>query len=159
MGNPLLDISATVDQTFLKKYNLEPDNAILADKQHIPLYDELVNEHHADFIAGGSVQNALRVAQWILGKPNIVTFFGCVGEDKYSKILEDKARTAGVNVQYQYSSKDLTGTCAVCITGSHRSLCANLAAANNFTIEHVLKPENYKYVEEAQYYYVSVSCS
>lgn len=31
-GNPLLDIIAKVDEGFLKKYDLKPDDAILADE-------------------------------------------------------------------------------------------------------------------------------
>lgn len=38
-----------------------------------------------------------------------------------------------------------------------RSLCANLAAANCFTEEHLETPENWKLVEKAQYYYIAVS--
>lgn len=155
LGNPLLDISATVDKDFLAKYNLKENDAILAGEKHMPIYDELIQKYKADFIAGGSVQNALRVAQWILEKPNVTTFFGCVGTDKYSKILEDKARTDGVNVNYQYVEDKPTGTCAVLITGNHRSLCANLAAAESFTIDHLRKPENKKLIDAAQFYYIS----
>lgn len=155
MGNPLLDISSTVDKQFLAAYDLKENDAILAEDKHKPLYDELISKYNAEFIAGGSVQNSLRVAQWILEKPNVATYFGCVGRDKYSKILEDKARKDGVNVQYQYVDNKPTGTCAVLITGNHRSLCANLAAAECFTIEHLRKPENKKLIESALYYYVS----
>lgn len=63
MGNPLLDISATVDNEFLKKYDLKSNNAILAEEKHKPLYEELIDLYKADFIAGGSVQNTMRVAQ------------------------------------------------------------------------------------------------
>lgn len=156
MGNPLLDISATVDKQFLEQYGLKENDAILAEDKHKPMYDELIQKYKADFIAGGSVQNTLRVAQWILEKPNVTTYFGCVGRDKYSKILEDKARDDGVNVQYQYVDSKPTGTCAVLITNNHRSLCANLAAAESFTIDHIRKPENKKFIESALYYYVSV---
>lgn len=157
MGNPLLDISAKVSEDFLSKYEMKANDAILAGEKHKNLYSELVENYNTDFTAGGSVQNALRVAQWLLEKPKVTTFFGCVGEDKYSKILEEAARKDGVNVQYQYTDKEPTGTCAVLITGNHRSLCANLAAANCFTIDHIRKPENKKLIEKAQYYYVSVS--
>lgn len=156
-GNPLLDISACVDEEFLQKYGLKPDNAILAEEQHKPLYGELMDKYNAEFIAGGSVQNSFRVCQWMLQKPNCAVFFGCVGDDKYSKILEDKARTDGVNVQYQYTQEQPTGTCGVLITGTHRSLCANLAAANLFTIDHIEKPENVKLLKGAEYFYISVS--
>lgn len=157
MGNPLLDISATVDQEILERYDLKPNDAILASEKHKNLYRELIEKYQPEYIAGGSVQNALRVAQWILEKPNVTTFFGCVGEDKYSKILEEAARKGGVNVQYQYTDKEPTGTCGVLLTGMNRSLCANLAAANCFTIDHIRKQENRKLIDKAQFYYVSVS--
>lgn len=154
-GNPLLDISAVVDNDFLNKYDLKPDDAILAEKKHFSLYPDLIENHNAEYIAGGSVQNSLRVCQWILRQPNVAVFFGCVGKDKYSKILEEKARANGVNVKYQYTTEAPTGTCGVLITGSHRSLCANLAAANLFTTDHLDLPENQKLIQNAQYYYIS----
>ncbi|XP_065157368.1 adenosine kinase-like isoform X2 [Atheta coriaria] len=155
IGNPLLDISASVDEAYLERYDMKANDAILADEKHMPIYKEIVEKYNADYIAGGSVQNSLRVAQWILDKPRVATFFGCVGEDEYSKILEERARADSVNVQYQYDVKQPTGTCAVLITGHHRSLCANLAAANCFTVDHIRKPENRKLMELAQYYYIS----
>lgn len=36
-GNPLLDISSIVDGEFLSKYDMQPNNAILADEKHKPL--------------------------------------------------------------------------------------------------------------------------
>lgn len=114
-------------------------------------------EKKAEFIAGGSVQNSLRVCQWILQKPKVATFFGCVGNDDYAKILEEEATKDGLNVKYQYTDEAPTGTCGVMITDAHRSLCANLAAANHFTIDHLQKPENKKLLDNAEYYYISVS--
>merc|ERR1712080_112412 len=52
---------------------------------------------------------------------------GCVGRDDTSKKLEEKAREAGVNVQYQFSEYP-TGRCAVLITGQDRSLVTKLDA-------------------------------
>ena len=40
--NPLLDISAATDVAFLEKYELQLNNAILAEDKHKPLYKELV---------------------------------------------------------------------------------------------------------------------
>lgn len=154
-GNPLLDISANVDDEVLRKYDLKPDDAILAESKHIPLYSELIEKYKAEYIAGGSVQNSLRVCQWLLQRPNTSVFFGCVGKDEFSQILKEKAYTDGVNVQYQYTALEPTGTCGVLITGTHRSLCANLAAANKFTIDHLHKPENRKFLENAEFFYIS----
>lgn len=82
---------------------------------------------------------------------------GCVGRDKYSKILEDKALADGLNVCYQYTDQEPTGTCAVLITGKERSLCANLAAANCFSLSHIEKPENQHLIDIASYIYISVN--
>lgn len=154
-GNPLLDISATVDEHFLQKYDLKPNDAILAAEKHMPLYNELVEKYNAEFIAGGSVQNSLRVCQWMLQKPNTAVFFGCIGHDNYGDILDERARSNGVDVHYQRTNDAPTGTCGVLITGTHRSLCANLAAANHFTIDHLLTPEKQKLVDNAEYFYIS----
>lgn len=53
----------------------------------------------------------------------------------------------------------VSGTCAVLITnnGTQRSLCANLAAANHFTVDHIQLPENKKLIEAVDFVYVSVS--
>lgn len=154
-GNPLLDISAIVPMDFLRKYSMNEDDAILAEDRHMPIYGELIESFSAEFLAGGSVQNSLRIAQWILKQPKVAVFFGCVGKDRYAEILEDKARSAGLDVHYQVREDVPTGTCAVLITGTHRSLCANLAAANLFTIDHLADPVNKAVIENAQYYYIS----
>uniref|UniRef100_A0A1B6J821 Adenosine kinase n=1 Tax=Homalodisca liturata TaxID=320908 RepID=A0A1B6J821_9HEMI len=157
MCNPLLDISATVDGDLLAKYHMKPNDAILAEDQHMPLYKELVEQYKVEYIAGGAAQNALRVAQWLLGKPKVCVFFGCIGRDEFGEILVKKATEDGVDVQYQYNEKQPTGTCAVLITnnGTQRSLCANLAAANHFTPDHIRLPENKKIVQSVDYVYVS----
>ena len=64
MGNPLLDISATVKTELLAKHNLKSNDAILTEDEAI--FKDLA-EYKVDYIAGGATQNSIRVAQWILG--------------------------------------------------------------------------------------------
>ncbi|XP_059482563.1 uncharacterized protein LOC132200836 [Neocloeon triangulifer] len=159
MGNPLLDMLVVGDEDLLSKYGLDANNACLAEEKHKPMYEELVENYVVEYIAGGAVQNSLRVAQWLLQKPRVAVFFGCVGKDKFSDILKSKAEEDGVVARYQYNDTTPTGTCAVIVTGTgnstHRSLCANLAAANCFTPDHLQVPENLKSIETAKYFYVS----
>lgn len=157
MGNPLLDISATVDKDFLDKYGLDANNAILAEDKHKPMYKEMAEKFNVEYIPGGAAQNTARVAQWLLGKKSKTTsYIGCIGKDEYGKILSEKATGAGVTVNYLVTDKEPTGTCAVCITGKHRSLVANLAAANCYSkTEHLDKSENWKFVEKAEFIYIS----
>ena len=58
--------------------------------------------------------------QWILQKPKVTTYFGCISKDKFGDIIKEKSEASGVNVQFQYTDKQPTGTCAVLCTGSNR---------------------------------------
>jgi len=151
MGNPLLDISATVDPKLLEKHNLKSNDAILTEDEAI--FNDLVKDYSVDYIAGGATQNSIRVAQWILGQRNATAYFGCVGQDEYAKTLESKAKEAGVNVQYEISTAHPTGRCAVLITGQDRSLVTKLDAANHFSVGHLDDAKNWKVVQQAKAVY------
>eukprot|EP00052_Salpingoeca_macrocollata_P004574 m.42107 g.42107 ORF g.42107 m.42107 type:complete len:344 (+) comp14305_c1_seq2:876-1907(+) len=156
MGNPLLDISGTVDEDFIKKYNLKKNDAILADPAvHADLYSDLVKSFKVDYIAGGATQNSIRVAQWILNVPHAASFVGCVGKDDYGKILRERAEGNSVKVAYLEDEKTPTGTCACLITGKERSLVANISAANNYKIAHLELPEVWGLVQSAKVMYIS----
>jgi len=79
---------------------------------------------------------------------------GAVGEDDFAQTLRNIAADGGVNVQYQVVPTEATGTCAVLLTGTDRSLCTKLGAANCFTKDHLEKL--FSYAEKAQFYYISV---
>lgn len=144
----------------------------------------LAKYQNIEYSAGGSCLNSFRIAQWHLKKPNIVTNTGCIGQDDFGKILQEKSKEAGVNVQLQIDPKEKTGSCAVLVTGSNklryaykvyivrtdfcspsetpenclscRSLCAFLNAANCFKIDHIRKPELKALIEKARYFYTTV---
>jgi adenosine kinase len=158
IGNPILDISAKVSPDMLSKYDLKPNDAALvmpenADKL-MPIYDDLVQNHDVEYIAGGATQNAIRVAQFMLKDKDSTSYVGCVGDDKNGRTLKEKASGDGVNVRYMIDAETPTGTCGVLITGDDRSLVANIAAANNYDPSH-LSGETWDLVEKAQYYYIA----
>ncbi|KAK9682095.1 hypothetical protein RND81_10G049800 [Saponaria officinalis] len=155
MGNPLLDISAVVDDDFLNKYGIKLNDAILAEDKHLPMYDEMASKFKVEFIAGGATQNSIRVAQWMLQKPGATSYIGCIGKDKFGEEMKQNAKVAGVNVHYFETESAPTGTCGVCVVGGERSLVANLSAANCYKIDHLKKPENWALVEKAKYYYIA----
>ncbi|XP_072612412.1 adenosine kinase isoform X4 [Vulpes vulpes] len=157
MGNPLLDITAVVDKDFLDKYSLKPNDQILAEDKHKELFDELVKKFKVEYHAGGSTQNSIKVAQWMIQQPyKAATFFGCIGTDTFGEILKKKAAEAHVDAHYYEQNEQTTGTCAVCITGSNRSLVANLAAANCYKKEkHLDMDKNWTLVEKARVYYIA----
>ncbi|XP_020094386.1 adenosine kinase 2-like [Ananas comosus] len=155
MGNPLLDISAVVDEEFLNKYDLKPNNAILAEEKHLPMYDELATKYSVEYIAGGATQNSIRVAQWMLQIPGATSYIGCIGKDKFGEEMKKNSKAAGVNVHYYEDENAPTGTCAVCVVDGERSLVANLSAANCYKSDHLKRPENWALVEKAKYIYIA----
>jgi adenosine kinase len=160
MGNPLLDISSEVPMSMCEKYGLKMGDAAMVDDNNsaklLPLYQDLVDNFPVQYIAGGATQNSIRVAQWMLqGKGSATSFMGCVGNDKFGKVLADASKEDGVNVNYCVDAEAATGTCAVLVNGGERSLCANLAAANNYKLDHLKTGEGQAMMEKAQFYYSS----
>ncbi|KAA3453384.1 adenosine kinase 2-like [Gossypium australe] len=167
MGNPLLDISAVVDEDFLKKYGIKLNDAILAEDKHLPMYEEMTKKYEVEYIAGGATQNSIRVAQWMLQIPGATSYMGCIGKDKFGEEMKKNSKLAGVNVHYYEDGTAPTGTCAVCVVGGERlvatiacseiliSLVANLSAANCYKSEHLKKPENWALVEKTKYFYIA----
>lgn len=155
MGNPLLDISADVPEDYLKKYELKPNDAILAEEKHMPIYQELVDNYQpVKYIAGGATQNSIRVAQWMLQKKNATSYMGCVGKDKFGSQLREIAEGDGVCVHYLEDENQPTGLCACLITKKVRSLVANLGAANHYKKDHLMLKDNWALVEKAKIAYI-----
>uniref|UniRef100_A0A3P8VI43 Adenosine kinase n=1 Tax=Cynoglossus semilaevis TaxID=244447 RepID=A0A3P8VI43_CYNSE len=157
MGNPLLDISAVVDKDFLDKFGLKPNDQILAEDKHKPLFEEIIKRNNVEYHAGGSTQNSVKIAQWMIQEPHkVATFFGCIGTDRFGEILKTKAAEAHVDAYYYEQNQEPTGTCAACITGENRSLVANLAAANCYKKEkHLDLDGNWELVKKAKVYYIA----
>lgn len=153
MGNPLLDISAEVGPELLEKYELVAGNAIIAEEKHQSLFGEMIGQPNVQYIAGGATQNSIRVAQWMLQKPGSTAFMGCIGADENGEKLKEACATDGVTALYRVDPEVPTGLCATLIVGIERSLCTNLNAANNYTIEACEEPENWAVVESAKVVY------
>jgi len=161
MGNPLLDISAQVPIEKVTQYGLKMGDAAMVDDNNsaklLPLYEDLVENFPVEYIAGGATQNSIRVAQWMLQdvNPNASGFIGCIGKDKFGDQLASAAAKDGVNANYFVDESAATGSCAVLVNGGERSLCANLAAANNYKVDHLKEAKGKEMMETAKFYYSS----
>ncbi|KAF8533636.1 Ribokinase-like protein [Trichophaea hybrida] len=154
LGNPLLDIQATCDQSVLEKYGLKENDAILAEEKHLTIYDELTTKYTAKFLAGGAAQNAARGAQYVLA-PRSTVYVGCVGKDASADQLVEACSTReGVRTEYRVDEDHPTGRCGVVITGHHRSMVTDLAAANHYKLEHLKSPKIWELVKNAKVFYV-----
>ncbi|KAG8950367.1 adenosine kinase [Tulasnella sp. 424] len=142
MGNPLLDMQVR-NEALLQKYNLKANDAILASKEHMPIYDEIVKDHHPTYVAGGAAQNAARAAA-----------ASCVGKDMLANTLREANQREGVASAYQVTTEENTGACAVILNGHNRSLVTTLRAAEKFNKAHLSSPNILPLVDGAKFYYV-----
>ncbi|KAJ2344241.1 adenosine kinase [Coemansia erecta] len=150
--NPLLDISAVVDDNLLSEYKLKPNDAVKALPEHMPLFQTLIDKYDAKFHPGGSGQNTLRGAQLLL-PTGAAVLFGAVGKDENAQRLQAAADKAGLRTNYMVYAEKPTGTCALLITGKNRSMVANLSAAEKYNVSHVKTSENWADIEAARFYY------
>ena len=148
-------LAPDVDQAFLDKYGVKLNNAILCEEKHIPVFDDLVNNHKVQYIAGGATQNTARVAQWQINQAGAVTYAGSIGKDKFGEKLKEAAAADGLTTLYYEAEGTPTGTCAVLVSGGERSLMANLAAAEKYTISWTQSKPVQDAIAAAQMYYIA----
>lgn len=154
MGNPLLDMTAEVTEDFLQKYDLKTCNAILAEPKHEPIYGELVKgDYEISYLAGGSTQNSIRVAQWIGQSPDSTVFIGSIGKDSSGEKLVETCLEGGVRPLYYESADRPTGACAVLVLDHERTMVTKLEAANDYKHAHTLKEEIQNVIQAAQIFY------
>ena len=113
---------------------MKANDAIIADERHVGLVDELLANTQVLLTAGGSAQNSMRMAQWMMDEVSASAFVGCIGEDSNSRLIEEVAKKEGLLTEYFHTSLSPTGTCVCLLTagGENRSLVASLGAARYF---------------------------
>ena len=104
------------------------------------MYDEIWGMEGRLAIPGGSTLNSARSANFILkhqGHANSVVYYGSIADDEKGKTLEKVLTDEGVTGNFHKDTETPTGTCAVIVVNKERTLCANLAAACKYKIEHL----------------------
>lgn len=155
--NPLLDVSAPVDDEFLVKYKVQKASASLLGEHQKDIFDDLEKLPNVTHVPGGSGLNTARVAQWIAQKAHgeFTNYVGCIAEDNYGHILKSAAEKDGVHMHLEVTTKAPTGSCAVCISGKDRSLVANLSAANLLSSEHMHSADVIETLKRCKLFYLT----
>lgn len=80
---------------------------------------------------------------------------GCISDDFFGKCMKARAEEDGLNCEYLIDKNVPTGICSVLITesGKHRTLVADLAAANHFKKDFLIS--NWSNVENARICYAT----
>ena len=153
--NPLIDATVEVNSDYLKKWNLRNDDAILADEKYQPLVDEVVNNPKVYMTGGGSCQNTLVMAQWMMQDQGTTAIVGAVGPDPNKVVLEDIMKKAGVKCLYQVIPNQFTGCGIILVCDNNRSIVASVAASGHFNFDNWDTPEVIDAVRNAKVILVS----
>lgn len=155
MGQAVLEIQATVDQDLFDKYEVKldpPDN--LAEKKHMPLFEEVKKSYNHQLVAGGTTQSTIRVAQWMLRKEGQTAFVGCNSDDDNGDLLEECTKSAGIFPYYFKIDGKPTST-SVCLQkdNDHASLTIP-GTAEVFNAEDMTEESMCEIMRKAKYYYM-----
>ncbi|OHS93206.1 Adenosine kinase [Tritrichomonas foetus] len=153
--NPLIDATVEVNSDYLKKWNLRNDDAILADEKYQPLVDEVVNNPNVYMTGGGSCQNSLVMAQWMMQDQGTTAIVGAVGPDANTDVLKGIMNKAGVKTIYQTIPDQFTGCGVILVCDNNRSIVASVAASGHFNFEKWDTPEVVDAVRNAKVILVS----
>ncbi|MCQ2818634.1 MAG: PfkB family carbohydrate kinase [archaeon] len=136
IGNPIVDIVATVDKEAVEKFKLPWGQTVFANDENIGIFEELEKRPDVKYIPGGSVQNSMRVISWFLGmhsrgRPKYkVTMLGCTGDDEYRQKIIDALQDIGVTPLFQMNKENVTSRCGVAILDKERCLVPQIKASN-----------------------------
>jgi adenosine kinase len=61
IGNPIIDISGTVNEETMKKYKLEFGKTVFCDDNNVGIYADLEAQSDVEYVPGGSVTNSIRI--------------------------------------------------------------------------------------------------
>lgn len=91
LGYPLVDLLSTT--IYPSSFGLVSGETVLATSSaaYCDLFSQLVHSQDTKIIAGGSTLNSIRILQWLFSTiafENAAAFIGCVGNDRYSQLLQ-----------------------------------------------------------------------
>ncbi|XP_061388821.1 adenosine kinase-like [Musca vetustissima] len=145
-GNVLLDQTAHLTDTqLLERYKLSLNTRAELDVETLTkVTTEAIsnnNNQHEDPHLGGSALNTVRILKRLGTEP---MFFGAVGDDKHSVIVEDLLKKDGmdnINYRLQKVADTPTGRCICLVHKDSLALYANIAASAKFSENFLRKIE------------------
>lgn len=155
LGSALIDIIAYVDNDLLEKYRLKPDETVRASPEVEGVFQDVM-KFNPIVQPGGSVVNSARLFQWISRKSLPVVITGCIGSDKYGALIRKTLSDEELHCDFFDAPGVPTGIVAVLLTDQNRTMVSHLGASKCFGMKH-LNEHIWKHVEEADYFYHSVS--
>lgn len=140
IGNPIIDITAEIDEEIINRYHLKKGEITFMTQENANFFNEIESKTQVTFSTGGAVQNSLRIASWCLNKdPNNknqnqkLTMLGSVGNDINKDRIINSLKFYGVNPLLQVIPNMNTSRCAIGVYKNERCLVPDIKASNYLT--------------------------
>ena len=144
LGNPIIDISAEIEESDLLSYNLRKGGVIYATNENKGFYSVIENKVRTTYAPGGSAQNILRSISWGLNYSNIdennqikLSMLGCVGSDIFSNKIVNCLRQSRIRTLLEQITNMDTSRCAVGICNGDRYFLSEILASGNLSTKFV----------------------
>ncbi|XP_074595188.1 uncharacterized protein LOC141850453 [Brevipalpus obovatus] len=157
LGNPIMDLVSVVDDDFLNQWHLQLNVLNRGGPLQEGIEHDLLANYQVEYIAGGSVQNTLRIIQWIFNyHPHMCTLLGSVGDDDIGKRMIDEVEKNQINAVFQTNLNCSSGRCLALIThdGQCRTMCSLGGAHRYLKRDHIT--ENLAFIDRAKIIYTTV---
>lgn len=93
LGNPIIDISATIEDDHLTKYNLGWGKTVFASDENIGFYEDLESQKDVSYIPGGSVTNSIRISS--VNKSLVISYLVAVKQTRKIRVYDDRQYRKG----------------------------------------------------------------
>lgn len=156
LGNPLLDVIVYDCEKYIVDFKLDKNSAVMLENdpdRYLKLFEEILKKSDNIYVPGGSAQNTAKGVLFYCGKQSVV-YFGSVGDDKQCELLIESNKNYFLETVYQKYKEEKTGVCIVLVNGNNRSMITDLGASKFFNHRFLLIPDNWKYVENSDFFYI-----
>lgn len=142
IGNPIVDITVSIDKDTLQNDGLEFRGTVFCNEKTQKFLDELDKKPIVTYTPGGSVMNTLRICSWCLNmNPNEsgkhrITMLGAVGNDIYKDKIFNSLREAKVEPMLEIL-QEKTSRCGVGIYKKDRCLVPDIQASSKLSKEFI----------------------
>ena len=142
IGNPIVDITVSIDKDTLQNDGLEFRGTVFCNEKTQKFLDELDKKPIVTYTPGGSVMNTLRICSWCLNmNPNEsgkhrITMLGAVGNDIFKDKIFNSLREAKVEPMLEIL-QEKTSRCGVGIYKKDRCLVPDIQASSKLSKEFI----------------------
>ena len=142
IGNPIVDITVSIDKDTLQNDGLEFRGTVFCNEKTQKFLNELDKKPIVTYTPGGSVMNTLRICSWCLNmNPNEsgkhrITMLGAVGNDIFKDKIFNSLREAKVEPMLEIL-QEKTSRCGVGIYKKDRCLVPDIQASSKLSKEFI----------------------